>query len=201
MKKISVASFCEEYNKLADDDLKAKYIKDKLEIKQYIPFLEKDVAMSKIVDITMYEREDYTDLDGNALRKKTGNIKMDSTLQYLLLARTIVDCYTNLKTTDKFYAEYDELAQSGIMDFITTSIPDRELNELNIILDGKKSDAITNTYETHSFIASQIRRFGELGGKILEPVMRKINDSISNMDESQVERISDKFQTIIKNFK
>ena len=46
MKKISIKTFCKEYNNRATDSLKKQYIKDNLEITAYVPFITKDALIN-----------------------------------------------------------------------------------------------------------------------------------------------------------
>ena len=41
MKKITIKTFCKEYNDRANDTLKKQYIKDNLEIVPYVSFVKK----------------------------------------------------------------------------------------------------------------------------------------------------------------
>ncbi len=75
--------------------------------------------------------KNYIDNDGNTQSRKTGNIKLDSVVQYLLFNRIIIEYYTNLEIETKgFYEEYDMLCQNGIMEQIASLIPKEEINEL-----------------------------------------------------------------------
>ena len=105
MRKITIKTFCKEYNNRANDTLKKQYIKDNLEITPYVSFVKKDALISNLLKATMIDKE-------------TGNVKVNSSAEYLLKTRILIENYTNLTVeTDGFYEEYDELKklQSSII--------------------------------------------------------------------------------------
>ena len=102
MTKMTIKTFCTEYNNFATDTLKARYIKDNLEINTYVPFVNKVALADGILNATMID-------------KMTGNVKQNSAAEYLLLTRVLIENYTNLIVeTPGFFEEYDELKKSGL---------------------------------------------------------------------------------------
>ena len=77
MKKISIKTFCKEYNNRATDSLKKQYIKDNLEITAYVPFITKDALINNLLNLTMID-------------KKSGNVKVNSSAEYLLMTRILI---------------------------------------------------------------------------------------------------------------
>lgn len=190
MEKLKILKFCTDYNKLATDSLKERFIKEKLAVKEYLPFLTKDMITTRIVDAALYERENYTDENGETKRRKTGNIKANSVVEYLLFCRVVIENYTNLESeTDGFFEEYDVLTQTGLMSKIMKMIPESEINELNTIRDMKRNDVIFNHSTPHAFVSSQVERFGRLAGTTLKPILDKISNELENMDDVKVEKI------------
>lgn len=184
MTKMTIKSFCTEYNNLATDTLKARYIKDKLEINTYVPFVNKVALAEGILNATMID-------------KTTGNVKQNSAAEYLLLTRVLVENYTNLTVeTPGFFEEYDELKKTGLFNKLLIGtedtlplIPYEEITEFKHILDLKQKDLLSNKYEIHSFIQDQVERFSTIGSTILKPVLDKIGEGILNMDDDKVGRI------------
>ena len=84
MKKITIKTFCKEYNNRANDTLKKQYIKDNLEITPYVSFVKKDALISNLLKATMIDKE-------------TGNVKVNSSAEYLLKTRILIENYTNLR--------------------------------------------------------------------------------------------------------
>ena len=184
-----IKEFAEKYNAMATDRLKEDYLKDNLHIKTYLPFLTKVTLADKLAKVT-------------TLDKDTGNVNVKSDVNYLLFCRMIVEQYTDLQVeTEGFYEEYDLLNESGLLDKIMQTIPEKEIAEFKMICDMKKSDLLQNKYENHAFIADQVDRFGTLIGVTLKPVLEKISEQIENMSEEDVEKFTNKFEKLLKRVK
>ena len=141
--KITIKKFVEGYKKCETDTSAERYIKKTLKVVPYLSFITKRTLASTLVDISMYEYEDYKDADGVIKRRKTGRVKVDSTIQYLLFCKMIIENYTNLKIeTNGFFEEYDLLNSCGLMNIIIQSIPEKEVTEFKTIIDMTKSDAM-----------------------------------------------------------
>ena len=74
MEKITIKNFIDEFNKRGTESLKDQYIKDNLEIIPYVPFIKKDALIGNLLKTTMIDKE-------------TGNIKVNSSAEYLLMTR------------------------------------------------------------------------------------------------------------------
>lgn len=181
-KKITIKKFCEMYSKQATDNLKNKYLKDNLVITSYVSFVTKDALINSLLKATM-------------LDKDTGNIYTNSSAEYLLLMRILIENYTNLTVeTEGFYEEYDELKKSGLFnilligtDAIAPLIPYEEIAEFKYLLGLKKQDYMTNHYEIHSFISRQIDRLKVLG----EPIVSAINKKLDGISKEDVNKVVD----------
>lgn len=196
---MKIKEFVNRYNALETVEAKNNFIQNNLTAKKYLPFINKITLAENLIDKSVYEHENYIDNDGNTQSRKTGNIKLDSVVQYLLFNRIIIEYYTNLEIETKgFYEEYDMLCQNGIMEQIASLIPKEEINELKTIIDFKRSDAVANAYETHSFISNQVSRFGNLIGVTLKPFAEKIANEIENMDESKIEKLGKSLEKVFK---
>ena len=191
---MKIKEFVNRYNALETIEAKNNFIQNNLTVKEYLPFINKTTLAENLIDKSVYEHENYIDNDGNTQSRKTGNIKLDSVVQYLLFNRIIIEYYTNLEIETKgFYEEYDMLCQNGIMEQIASLIPKEEINELKTII-----DAVANAYETHSFISNQVTRFGNLIGVTLKPFAEKIANEIENMDESKIEKLGKSLEKVFK---
>lgn len=208
IKKIGIKEFCAEYIKRIPQ-MQENYIEENLVITPYLPFIKKDSLAGKLVDISTYVFEDYTKEDGNIGRRKTNKIEVNSTGQYLLFCRLVIENYTNLTVeTEGFYEEYDALKECGLLDKLMVStetraslIPMDEIAELRALIDFKQKDAIFNATEIHNYIGSQVERFGTLLGVTLKPVMDKIAENLENMTEQDVEKLSKKVDKVMKRVK
>lgn len=208
IKKITIKEFCTQY-KSRVSQLQESYIKENLVITPYVPFIKKDALADKLVDVSTYVFEDYEKEDGTVGRRKTDKIRVNSTVQYLLFCRLVIENYTNLTVeTEGFFEEYDALKECGLLDKLMIStetrpslIPMDEIAELRALIDFKQKDAIFNATEIHNYIGSQVKRFGTLLGVTLKPVMDKIAENLENMTEQDVEKLSKKVDKVIKRVK
>lgn len=184
MKKISVKKFCEEYSNKITESLKNQYIKDNLKINTYVPFLRKNAIIDSLLKTTMIDKE-------------TGNIKVNSSAEYLLMTRIFIEQYTNLKVeTAGFFEEYDELKKSGIINKLLIGnekdlplIPIEEIAEFKHILNIKKNDLMQNKYEIHSFISEQMDRFKTLGKVTLTPLMDAVSKKLNEIPKDDLNKI------------
>ena len=92
MDKISIKKFCEEYENMATDSMRKMYLKDHLEVIHYLPLLTKITMIDNLTNITMID-------------KNSGNVKVNSIAEYVLLTRILVENYTNLTVESKGFYE------------------------------------------------------------------------------------------------
>lgn len=181
---MTIKEFCEKYNNIATKQLKDQYIRDNLEITPYVPFVKKDALIANLLKITMIDKE-------------TGNIKVNSSAEYLLITRIFIENYTNLTVETKgFFEEYDELKKSGLFDILLIGnditaplIPYEEIAEFKHLLSIKKSDILQNKYEIHSFITEQVERFKALGEATLTPLMDVVSKKLDEIPKEELDKI------------
>ena len=208
IKKISIKQFVNEYTNRVPQ-LQEIYIKENLVITPYVPFNKKNVLADKLVDISTYVFEDYTKEDGTVGRRKTDKIRVNSTVQYLLFCRLIIENYTNLIVeTEGFFEEYDALKECGLLDKLMVStetrpslIPMDEIAELRSLISMKQSDAMTNYATPQAYISNQVERFGTLLSVTFKPVLDKIADSLNSMSEEDAEALAKRLEKMIKRIK
>lgn len=184
MNKITIKAFCKEYSNRATKSLKEQYIKDNLEIIPYVSFITKDAIINNLLKITMIDKD-------------TGNIKVNSSAEYLLMTRIFIEQYTNLVVeTDGFFEEYDELKKSGLFNILLVGhddtaplIPMEEITEFKFLLSQKKADLMTNRYEIHSFITEQVDRFKVLGKATLTPLMDVVTKKLDEIPKEDLDKI------------
>lgn len=204
MKKIKIKDFVEDYNK-RPKQTKETYIKDNLKVVSYIPLAEKIALVDKLIDVSMYEFEDYVKENGEKSRRRTDRIKVDSVVQYFLFCRTLIEAYTNLeKETDNFFEEYDLLKSSGLLDKLIVGDEERlplisidEIAEMKSLVEMKQKDVITNYMNVQSFISNQISRFGDIMS-VLKPVINNISTKLDNMTEEDSNRLHNKLVKLLK---
>lgn len=181
---MTIKEFCEKYNNIATKQLKDQCIKDNLKITPYVPFVKKDALIANLLKITMIDKE-------------TGNIKVNSSAEYLLITRIFIENYTNLTVETKgFFEEYDELKKSGLFDILLIGnditaplIPYEEIAEFKHLLSIKKSDILQNKYEIHSFITEQVERFKALGEATLTPLMDVVSKKLDEIPKEELDKI------------
>lgn len=202
MKKIKINDFIKDFSANAAGDLKDKFFTDNLEIKSYLPFITKNVIAAKIADISTYEFEDYVDENGEIQRRKTGKINVNSSVQYLLFCRSVIENYTNLEIeTEGFYEEYDALNQTGALEKIMQAIPEKELSELKSLVDMKQKDVLFNEPSPQAFVSNQIEKIAALGASVLRPYADKALSAIANIDEEKLSKIEKLLDKSIKRLK
>lgn len=187
---MTIKEFCTEYNKRIPQ-LQETYIKDNLKITKYLSFVKKDALADKLVNASTYVFEDYTKEDGTIGRRPTDKIRVNSTAQYLLFCRVIIENYTNLtvETTEGFIEEYDALKECGLLDKLMVStetrpslIPMDEIAEFRAIVDMKSKDAIFNKTEVHNYVDSLVERFGDIIDVLAKPIMDKAMEQMSETE-------------------
>lgn len=185
MKNITIKTFCKEYNNRVNDTLKKQYIEDNLEIIPYVSFVKKDALISNLLKATMIDKE-------------TGNVKVNSSAEYLLMTRILIENYANLIVeTEGFFEEYDELKKSGLFNILlvgddTTAplIPYEEIAEFKHLLSIKRNDVLTNRYEIHSFITEQVDRFKTLGEATLTPLMDVVSKKLDEISKEDLDKFA-----------
>ena len=188
-KKITIKDFCDVYRNRASQ-MKDSYIKENLVITPYVPFIKKDALADKLVDISTYEYENYTKEDGTVGRRKTNKIRVNSTVQYLLFCRLIIENYTNLTVdTEGFFEEYDALKECGLLDKLMVGcddiqplIPMSEIAELRTMIDMKTKDEIFNKTEVHNYVNSLVDRFGDIIDVFTKLIMDKAMEQMDKTD-------------------
>jgi hypothetical protein len=186
---MTIKEFCTEYNKRIPQ-LQETYIKDNLKITKYLSFVKKDALADKLVNASTYVFEDYTKEDGTIGRRPTDKIRVNSTAQYLLFCRVIIENYTNLTVeTEGFFEEYDALKECGLLDKLMVStetrpslIPMDEIAEFRAIVDMKSKDAIFNKTEVHNYVDSLVERFGDIIDLLAKPIVEK---ALEQMEETE----------------
>ena len=186
---MKVLEFCERFMNMGNPSSARDFFYENITIKKYIPFVNKVTLTERLIDIALFERKESIK-QGKTVREKTGNIKVDSIVQYILFYRLIIENYTNLEVeTEGFFAEYDALVQSGVLDWIIKDIPEKEIKELTMLIDMKKSDVLQNYATPTAFITQQVERFSMLSGVMLKPILEKIEEQLINLDDDKIDKL------------
>ena len=122
---MKIAEFVENYkakkfiNTRQGVDEKAEWLKKELEIKTYIPFIEKRQIAEMIV-------EQYTD-------EVDGIKKHDGIAAYVGFVTAMIASHTALEFSDNPVADYDLLSESGLLPQIVSEFQ-QDYNECDIVL-------------------------------------------------------------------
>lgn len=159
---MNIKEFCEAYKAKifaktkSGVDEKVEYLKDKLELKEYIPFADKRELCKNVIDA--------------CCTKEGGLIKVDSVSRYVVFTISVISKYTALEfSSGEEYSsldEYDMLCEADLLNPILALIGEEYAtcnNMLNMMMD----DVITNNNTVEAVIAHELATlFNSLDGLI-----------------------------------
>lgn len=198
---MKILEFVERYNNMANQQLKDRFVKEKIKITPYISIIKKDVYAQLIVDKTTFEQESYDD-NGITKYRKTDKIRVNSVAQYVQFCRAVIELYTDLEIEDgSFIKEYDALKSSGLLDILMVGseqrdplIPMSELSEFKTILSMKQSDTQFNETTTQAFVSKQIERISDLANATLTPLMDVVSKKLDCLSNDELRNILDDYK-------
>mgnify|MGYP000896563658 CR=1 FL=1 len=193
---MKILEFVKRYNNITTQQLKDRFIEEKIKISPYVSIIKKDTYAQLIVDKTMFKQESYDD-NGKTKYRKTDKINLNSVAQYVQFCRAVIELYTNLETEDgSFIKEYDALKSSGLLDILMVGsdktdplIPMNELNEFKTILTMKQSDTQFNETTTQAFISKQIGRISDLANATLTPLMDVVSKRLDEIPKENLDKV------------
>ena len=193
---MKILEFVKRYNDIATQQLKDRFIEEKIKISPYVSIIKKDTYAQLIVDKTMFKQESYDD-NGKTKYRKTDKINLNSVAQYVQFCRAVIELYTNLEIEDgSFIKEYDALKSSGLLDILMVGsdktdplIPMNELSEFKAILTMKQSDTQFNETTTQAFISKQIGRISDLANAILTPLMDVVSKKLDEIPKENLDKV------------
>ena len=190
-KIITVKEFVDGCKKQTDDvtNKKEKYIK-KFVGNNYVNYATKLSVADQIVQLSSTNQ-----VDGQV----NGQIKINSSLRYLLYVFNLIDLYTNI-TVDfsNILEEYDLLEEQGLVDELIRLMPQREVISFETILKMVFDDFIQNNYENHDFISNQVQRIVDIFTATTSPLIEKIKEKVENMTEEDIDKLGNKVEKILK---
>ena len=185
---MKISEFVEGYEKLANDNLKKQYIEKNVKIKNvYMPYNQKVVMAKNIVDSSSFNEDKI--------------FEPSSPARYLLQVRTIIEYYTNLELNEEnsnFLAEYDALNRNKLLEVIFSMIDEHEMVEFKTVIDMVFDDTVDKYTGVENFVKDQVERFGNLISMTLNPILNTLNDSIKNIDDKKIDKITKKLESIMK---
>lgn len=200
---MKILEFVERYNNMVTQQLKDRFIKEKIKITPYISIIKKDAYAQLIIDKTTFEQEAY-DNNGETKYRKTDKIRINSVAQYIQFCRAVIELYTDLEIDEDdkgFINGYDALKSSGLLDILMIGsdkadplIPMSELSEFKTILTMKQSDTQFNETTTQAFISKQIGRISDLANATLTPLMDVVSKKIDSLPNDELRKILDDYK-------
>lgn len=157
-------------------DAVSEYLKKKLEVKDYIPFVEKRELCEKV-------------LNASNTRNNNGLVEVDSVTRYIIFTISVITKYTNLEFSSgkdaKFDSldEYDMLCQNGLLNPILDVIGG-EYATCNNILNMMMDDVIANNNTVENILGTTSNRLLESVDKIIDVLADKVNEL--ELDLSQI---------------
>ena len=195
---MKLLDFVEKYNSMANQQLKDRFIKEKVKITPYVSIIKKDAYAQLIVNRTMFEQEAYDD-NGTTKYRKTDKIRVNSVAQYVQFCRAVIELYTDLEIDEDdkgFIKGYDALKSSGLLDILMVGsdkadplIPMSELSEFKTILTMKQSDTQFNETTTQAFISKQIGRISDLANATLTPLVDIVNKKLDEIPKEDLDKV------------
>lgn len=196
---MKILEFVNGYKEITTDKAKENYFKKNVNIKTYLPILNKITIAERIADVVCFEYEKYITESGEEKSRSTMNVQVNTPVQYLLTCRAIVENYTDLEIEDtSFYKEFDALQENGIMDKILCTIPNDELKNFEAIVNMKREDILYNHGTVKGFISDKVERIVMISSTVLKPAMEKIATELQNMDDDKIMKLSDRFSKVME---
>ena len=196
---MKILEFVNGYKEITTDKAKENYFKKNVNIKTYLPILNKITIAERIADVVCFEHEKYITESGEEKGRSTMNVQVNTPVQYLLTCRAIVENYTDFEIEDtSFYKEFDALQENGIMDKILCTIPNDELKNFEAIVNMKREDILYNHGTVRGFISDKVERIAMISSTVLKPAMEKIATELQNMDDDKIMKLSDRFSKVME---
>lgn len=142
-------------NTKADSTVISGYLKKTLEIKTYLPFLEKKKLVDMIIDANITEE--------NGIKKD------NQILRYISFITTSITAHTGLEFEDVF-ADYDALAESGLLEHVVAEFASSH-NELDVMMKMALADKMADNN-----LSAVVARF-------LDGILDKVDDITGPLGE------------------
>ena len=153
------------YNK-ADKNALSNFIKQTLEVKDYISIKEKKQLVEDIVSETvMYEN---------------GLLKFNGIDQYITYVMKCIEAYTNLELSDDIEDDYDELSKTGLLEPITSVFAEEYKAVLTLLQ--MQCDYIL----MDNSILSKVGVFLTSVSSTIDKLANSLSNSVENFDISKL---------------
>ena len=167
-------------------DAVSEYIKKELEVKDYMPFIEKRELCERV-------------LNACNVKDENGLIKVDGVSRYIIFTLSVISKYTNLEFSsgEEFDSldEYDMLCQANLLNPILDVIG-AEYTTCNNMLNMMMEDIMTNNNTIENVIGAVLGRLGDSIDDFITVISDKVESM--NLDLSQID--IDKYKGVIEQF-
>lgn len=153
------------------------YLKEKLEIKDYVPFAEKRELCERVLNVSN-TRNDY------------GIVEVDSVTRYIVFTISIISKYTNLEFSSGKNSEfdsldeYDMLCQADLLNPILDVIG-AEYTTCNNILNMMMADVVANNNNVENVLGSATNRLLDTIDGFVNVLSEKVEEL--NLDLNQID--------------
>ena len=190
---MKVQNFIDDFksSKVVNSQIKAnavgEYIKKTLEVKDYVPFVEKRELCAQV-------------LNACNTKDNSGLIKVDSVSRYIIFTLSIISKYTNLEFSsgeDEIDSldEYDMLCQADLLNPILDVIG-AEYTTCNNMLNMMMEDIITNNNTIENVVGAVLGKLGDSIDDFITVISDKVESM--NLDLSQID--IEKYKGLIDQF-
>lgn len=186
---MKIAEFINEFkekkivNSKLNDHAVGDYLKKELEVKDYVPFVEKRELCERV-------------LNACNVKNDNGLVEIDSVSRYIIFTISVIMKYTNLEFSSgeddiDSIDEYDMLCQNGLLNPILSVIGE-EYAACNNMLNMMMEDIIANNNTVENILGLASNRLLGSVDKIIDVLADKIEEL--EVDLSQID--IDKFKWI-----
>lgn len=155
-------------------DEKVEYLKNELELKEYIPFADKRELCETVIDA--------------CCTKENGLIKVDSVTRYIIFTISIISKYTALEfSSGEDYDsldEYDMICEAGLLNPILALIGD-EYATCNNILNMMMDDVIANNNTVEAVLGHNLGKVSDALDDLIGTFVDKVAEM--ELDLSQID--------------
>lgn len=171
-------------------DEKVEYLKTELELKEYIPFVDKRELCEKVIDA--------------CCTKENGLIKVDSVTRYIIFTISIISKYTALEfNSGEDYDsldEYDMLCEAGLLNPILALIGD-EYATCNNILNMMMDDVIANNNTVEAILGHALGKVSDSIDDLIGAFADKVEEmelDLSQIDINKFDKLKGLFDLLPK---
>lgn len=168
----------------------SEYIQNTLEVKKYVPFVEKRELCANVL---------------NSCNKKDSNglVKVDSVSRYILFTIAVITKYTNIEFSSgedddiDSLDEYDMLCQADLLNPILDVIGE-EYVTCNNILNMMMSDIVANNNTVENAVGHTLGRVSKSIDGLIYVLREKVEDMELDLNQIDIDKFKGLFELLPK---